>query len=266
MLIYSIITIVFLYSLVVLVFFIKQKQFIFYPLKLEKGYILAFSFPFEERFYMLEKDVRIHTILAHSSEKKGLIFYLHANTGNLNKWGNDMIPDLLALGYDVFMMDYRSYGKSTGKIDNPQILLDDVAFIYEEIKKEYPESKIHLFGKSIGASFAAYLSSIYNPHQLILETPFYSMEELASYYFPWLPVSLLKYHFSTYQYCLDIDTNMQISLFHGTSDEIIPHDSSLKLKENLENHKINLYLIPKGEHNNLPTFKSYHFRLGQLLP
>lgn len=264
-LIFGFIIISIMYGLLILVFFLKQEHFIFYPLKLEKGHVFEFSFPFDERVFTPEKGVRLHCILAHSIEKKGLIFYLHSNSGNLNKWGNDMIPDLLALGYDVFMMDYRSYGKSTGKISQ-EGLISDVSHVYQELTKEYPESKIHLFGKSIGASLAAYLAAHYFPYQLIMETPFYSMKELSNHYFPWLPSTLLKYRFDTHQYCLDIEHNMTITLFHGTADEIIPHDSSLKLKEKSHNQKVNLYLIPKGRHNNLPTFKSYHSRLTQILP
>lgn len=265
MLIFGFITISIIYGLLIIVFFIKQERFIFYPLTLEKGHVFEFSFPFEERVFTPEKGVRIHSILAHSTEKKGLIFYLHSNSGNLNRWGNDMIPDLLGLGYDVFMMDYRSYGKSIGKISQ-EALINDVDYVYNELIKEYPEVKIHLFGKSIGASLAAYLAAHYFPNQLIMETPFYSMKELSKYYFPWLPSFLLKYRFNTYQYCFDIQHSTPITLFHGTADEIIPHDSSLKLKEKLHNQKINLYLIPKGRHNNLPIFKSYHTRLTQILP
>lgn len=254
----------FLYIFIAIFFFFYQERFIFYPLRLESDYKFNFPFEFDEYTYEMGKTARLNCVLAYTEkERKGVILYLHSNTGNIKTCSHEVIPDLLELGYDVFVMDYRSYGKSRGKISR-QSLLYDVEFIYKEVKKKYPENQIHLFGKSLGAGLASYLASHHFPHQLIMETPFYSMRELAMHYFPWLPSFLLKYRLPTNKYCKDVEAPIPITIFHGTSDEIIPHDSSLKIKERVH-HKINLYLIPKGRHNNLNSFKSYHYRLNQIL-
>ncbi len=255
---------IFLYVVIASLFLIFQNRFIFHSVALAPDHTFHFPFEFDEYTYETGKMAKINCILAYTEkERKGVILYLHSNTGNLQICSCDVVPDFLELGYDVFVMDYRSFGKSTGKLSK-QALLYDTEFVYKELKKKYPENQIHIFGKSLGAGLAAYLASHHFPYQLIMETPFFSMKELALHYFPWLPSFLLKYRLPTNEYCKDVESSIPITIFHGTSDDVIPHDSSLKIKEKVP-HKINLYLIPKGQHNNLNTFKSYHFRLNQIL-
>ncbi|MCP4521553.1 MAG: alpha/beta hydrolase [Cytophagales bacterium] len=251
-------------SIIGVLFFIIQDRYIFYPVRLKANYQFNFSFEFEERNYSPSIGVVLNSVLIKTPLKsKGVIFYLHGNAGNIQKWGSDVGEDFLNLGYDVFMYDYRSYGKSKG-VRTSNSLMRDAMFMYDNLKEHYSENNIHVYGKSLGAGLAAYVSSKAYPYQLIMETPFYSMRDLSKQYFSWFPTFLLKYEIPTYYFCQEIETSIPISIFHGTSDKVISHDSSLKIKERVS-HKINLFLIPRARHNNLNSFNSYHYRLKQVL-
>ncbi len=53
----------------------------------------------------------------YGEKPKGVIYFLHENSGDLSSWG-DVAPHFLDNNYDVFMIDYPGFGKSTGKIRN----------------------------------------------------------------------------------------------------------------------------------------------------
>ena len=110
---------------------------------------------------------------------------------------------------------------------------------------------------------ATYLASNNNPKQLILETPFYSLTDVAKYRFSLFPTKkLLKYDFPSYKYVQDIKCS--ISIFHGTDDGVIPYESSRKLFESMKQDDKMFYTIENGEHNNLIEFESYKKQIKKI--
>ena len=59
------------------------------------------------------------------------------------------------------------------------------------------------------------------------------------------------------------EVKVPVYMFHGTEDETVPYDSSVRLEKLSEN--IVLYTIQDGSHNNLNTFHEYHERLDDIL-
>ena len=70
----------------------------------------------------LRDGLILSAILFHADSSKGVIFYLHGNTGNLEKWGK-LAAVYTRLHYDILMFDYRGYGKSEGIIKNEKTIL-----------------------------------------------------------------------------------------------------------------------------------------------
>ena len=107
------------------------------------------------------------------------------------------------------------------------------------------------------------MASKNNPKQLILETPYYSIADVAKNRFPLFPVKkLLKYKFPTYQYIQTI--KCPITIFHGTDDALVPYSSGQKLTQfNLNN--LDFITIQDGKHNNLIEFETYHDNISKLL-
>lgn len=95
--------------------YVFQEKIIFFPEKLPADYVFQFEEDFEEFKIKADDDKLINALLFKADSAKGLIFYLHGNTGSLKSWGYSA-STYTAFGYDVIMLDYRGYGKSEGSI------------------------------------------------------------------------------------------------------------------------------------------------------
>ena len=153
------------------------------------------------------------------------------------------------------MYDYRGYGKSTGKRTKKKMLADSEE-IYAHLLKDWKEEKIILYGRSMGSSFASYLAGRRKPAQLILESPFYSVADIgrrAGWIYPMN--GILKFNFKDYE---SLKTAIcPITIIHGIEDEIVPHDSGMKLYNSLDSAKAKFVPVKKGKHNDLSDFEAY---------
>ncbi len=244
-----------------LLYFLQEKM-LFFPTVLEQDYVFEFSKPFEELFLKTDNDVVINAIHFKTENPKGVILYFHGNAGDLSRWGW-IAEYFVERQYDVLIMDYRTYGKSTGKLSEPA-LYNDARYCYDYLKARYAEKDITLYGRSLGTGIAAYLASQSEPNQLILETPYYSITDVAKTRFPVLPVeTLLKYKLPTHQYLEEV--SCPITILHGTDDVVVPISSAEKLLK-LHKENLNFISIDGGEHNNLIEFEAYHRTINKVLP
>jgi alpha-beta hydrolase superfamily lysophospholipase len=257
---------IFLFILIVYIvicglIYLLQEKLIFFPEKLRNDYQFEFYGAFEEINIGMRDGILLNGVLFRSDSSKGLIFYLHGNAGSLRGWGE--IAELYtSLNYDLFMPDYRGYGKSEGRIRTEEQFFDDMQIAYENMKQFYPEDKIIILGYSIGTGAAVKLASANHPRLLILQAPFYSLIDLKNRYFPIIPGFLLKYKFETNKYIQDC--KMPIVIFHGDKDEIIYYGSSLKLKELIkENDK--LITLHGQYHNGMSVNIQYLEELNKIL-
>lgn len=238
-----------------------QESMIFHPEVLPFQHEFQFDRPFEERNFVLDKGIVINAIHFKEPQPKGLIFYLHGNAGSLQNWG-EKAADFMDNGYDVLMWDYRSYGKSTGKIKRERMLHKDARRLYELMLKEYHEEQVIIYGASLGTGIATRLASENAPKKLLLETPYFNFYNVAKFHYPYLPNSvLLKYHLNTQKFIQKV--KCPIYLFHGTSDQTVPYENSEKLEALSPN--IKLITLENGLHNNLNTFNLYHTELREIL-
>lgn len=239
-----------------------QEKLIFRPTTLSQDFTFNFSNPFEELFLKAEDGAVINAIHFKTENPKGVILYFHGNAGDLSRWGK-ITEFFVEKNYDVFVMDYRTYGKSKGTLSE-QALYNDAQMCYNYVLERYAASEITIYGRSLGTGMATYLASNNNPKKLILETPFYSLTDVAKYRFSLFPTKkLLKYDFPSYKYVQDI--NCPILIFHGTDDGVIPYASSEKLFNSMNQKDKMFFTIENGEHNNLIEFDSYRKQIQKIL-
>jgi len=228
---------------------------------LAKNYQFDFEHQFEELDIKSTDGKLIHGLLFKADNSKGLIFYLHGNAGSLSGWG-EVAETYTNLNYDVFILDYRGYGKSEGQITGQNQLFQDNQTVYNELKKRYREDNIIVLGYSIGAGLASKLASTNNPKLLILQAPFYNMKDLVKHTFPFVPTFLLKYKFETNEYLKNC--KMPVVVFHGNKDEVIYYGSSLKLKEEFKEQDVLITLNGQG-HNGMTYNTDYITALTKIL-
>jgi fermentation-respiration switch protein FrsA (DUF1100 family) len=242
--------------------YVLQDKLIFFPEKVAADYKYPFQQPFEEVFFDTPDLSRLHALWFRQPNAKGVILYFHGNAGSLRSWGY-IAEDFLPYGYEVFIPDYRSFGKSTGHLSETA-LHQDAQLTYDYLQRHYPEQKIIIFGRSIGTGIATRLAAHNHPRQLILESPFYNFTDVAKAHYGFLPVALLlKYSFRSDEWIRQVPCPVYI--LHGTADAIVPFSSGQKLARLLPDPEA-FIPIEGGGHNDLSNFKSYQLALKRLLP
>ena len=238
-----------------------QESFLFRPTVLTQDYQYQFNHQFEELNLKTEDDATINAIHFKAKNPKGVILYFHGNAGDLSRWGT-IVEDFVNYDYDVFIMDYRTYGKSTGKLSE-KALYNDAQLCYDYVSKLFKAEDIIIYGRSLGTGIASYLASSNLCQQLILETPYYSIADVAKSRFPIFSVkTLLKYKLPTHKHLEG--TDCPITIFHGTEDYVVPYKSGKKLND-LSSKAINFITIDGGSHNNLVEFDVFHSELKKIL-
>jgi alpha-beta hydrolase superfamily lysophospholipase len=243
-----------------LLYFLQEKL-IFLPEKLSKDHRFQFDQTFEEKNIRTSDGTTLSGLLFKADSSKGLIFYLHGNGGSLRLWG-DVAKTYTDLNYDIFLLDYRGYGKSEGVISGQDQLYGDVQTAYDEMKKDYAEDKIIVLGYSIGTGPASKIASANEPRLLILQAPYYSLTDVVSRTYAIIPTFLLRYKLETNKNLRDC--KIPVVIFHGDVDEVIYYGSSLKLKDEFKTGDKLITLRGQG-HNQMTYNEDYRRGLREIL-
>lgn len=250
-----------LYVVLCGVLYFEQESLLFFLTKLPANYQFRFPSRFEERWTTASDGTRLHGLLFHAPDAKGLVFYLHGNGGDLSSWGN-VATTYTALHYDVFLLDYRGYGKSEGKITSQAQLMADVEAAYQQLLPTYPENRTVIMGYSLGTGPATWLAARHHPKLLVLQAPYFSLRDMATRLYPFVPGFLLRYPMPTNE--LIGQVSAPIVLFHGDRDEVIGHDATLRLKALLKPAD-KLVLLPGAGHNGMTDNVRYQQEILKIL-
>ena len=243
-----------------IVLYFIQDLLLFHPVALPQTHKFSFHQPFKEiNLPVQNRNLNIIQFIT-GSNRKGIVLYFHGNRRNVERYAQ-FVPAFTKNGYEVWMLDYPGFGKSTGKLTE-EAMYGDAFLLYQKAIKETEAVDLVIYGKSLGTGVASNLASKNKCKQLILETPYYSLPSVAKAKFPIYPANyLIKYSFPNYEFLKRV--NAPITILHGTSDEIIPFKQAEKLKK--ENPQIKLIPITGGKHNNLAQHKKFQTILDSLL-
>lgn len=259
---YILLLILGIYIAISLLLFFLQDYFIFKPEKLPKDFHFHYDNQEIEEYNIDTRDgAIINGLRFKTKDPKGVVFYLKGNSKSIKGWGKFAV-DFTRHGYDVIMVDYRGFGKSTGK-RTQKAVKRDLQVIYNKIKENVAEKYIILYGRSLGSGFATKLASMNQPRMLILDAPYYSLSKVAKRYLPFMPLSvMIKFPMPTYKWLQYVQCPVHI--IHGTDDKLIPFKTSVKLSK-IKPKLTTLHSIIGGGHKNLNTFESYHKILEEMI-
>ena len=205
------------------------------------------DYQYDEVFFESEPGVRLRGLFAHPNQQllqatsggkpRGTIVHAHGNAGNSENH-LAVTAFLVRSGYQVLVFDYRGYGRSTGAISRKGSLRDTLAAIdYVESRDDVDESKIFLFGQSLGAAVGI-VAAAQKPDLkgLILESSFTTYREVAyqalTLVRPLVPLApfaalLINHGLDPIDYIGQISS--PILFIHGENDALIPLSMTQRL-------------------------------------
>ena len=178
--------------------------------------------PYEDVFFEAEDGVALHGWWVPKVGAPVLVWF-HGNAGNIShRLENIKLLHNLA-GVQVFIFDYREYGRSQGRISREGTFMDAAAaYRYVAETRGIAGADIVLFGRSLGTALATGLAIQQPCRGLILESAFTNSSDmakmLAPFLFDWRPKV-------PYDNLGKIDqVKVPVLIVHGSDDEIIPVD------------------------------------------
>ena len=248
------------YLMVCLLLYFFQEKMIFPASKLNANHTFIFDVPFEEVNLKSSSDAIINGIHFKSQNPKGAILFFHGNRGSIDRWGKGA-NFYLENGFDIFYVDYRGYGKSTGKISSEEQLIQDAQLSYDYLTSLFAEEQIIISGTSIGTGIATKLAAANHPKKLILHAPYSNLKKLLCQKTLIIPSFLMKYEFNTMAAMSKI--KCPIHIFHGNADRVIPLQHSLELENNIQN--IDLTILDGMGHKNFLGNSVYLSKMREIL-
>jgi len=176
---------------------------------------------------------------------------LHGNGGNISVRLDQYKAIRDRYEASLVAIDYRGYGKSEGTPSEQGFYADALA-AYELTQQLHPNSKIIVFGRSMGGAVAARLASVVAPDALILEASISSMREIVRERAPWTHYSPVRFmvrsRFETTSYVAN--SSVPKLIFHGDSDRTVSYHHSQRIFAAASEPK-QLEIIPNGDHDGL---------------
>jgi fermentation-respiration switch protein FrsA (DUF1100 family) len=124
-------------------------------------------------------------------EGRRALLYFHGNAGNASHRLERARILVESLGLDVALVDYRGYGRSTGRPSEEGLYADGEAIWQAAAARGFAPERIVLFGESLGCAVAIETAIRRRPAAVILETPFASIAAMARRYYPFIPAFLI---------------------------------------------------------------------------
>lgn len=230
-----------LYLLFCGLLFFAQDALIFHPRALGPDHSYG---SYEEEWIELSDGERLNALWLRKPAAKGVILYLHGNVGS-NGRSLYQTRSIVDLGYDLFLVDYRGFGKSTGEVDGEAAMTEDLQAVYDRLKRDYAEENIVLLGYSLGSGPASYLAANNAPKAAVLVAPYRSLLAMKNEFFWMFPDFLMKYRLDNAAHLAA--ASCPVTLLHGTADELIPFSMSQQLAA-IDPGRIKLVKLPNVSH------------------
>ena len=243
---------------------IQQPSMTFFPSATLNQTPTEWGIAYEDVFLESGDGVRLHGWYIPSPGSRQALLFFHGNGGNISHRGAS-VEIFHRLGLNVFILDYRGYGRSQGKPDEKGLYEDAMAaWRYLSNEQKFDRKDIILFGRSLGGAVAAELAARTQPGGLILESTFSSAKDVANAVFPVLSrLIVLRYDFNTLSHIRQVTS--PVLVLHSPDDEIIPLHLGDKVFQVANEPKS--FVKIRGGHNNgfLMSQPNYEQALGTFI-
>jgi fermentation-respiration switch protein FrsA (DUF1100 family) len=224
-----------------------ERTVVCFPQKGHDGRPEDFGLRARDLYFETPDRVRLHGWLFTAAPQNPYLLWCHGNAGNISH-RLENIALLLAEGINVFIFDYRGYGKSEGTVSEEGFYQDALA-AWKQLLLEGPASpsQVVLFGRSLGCAMAVDLALQVPAAGLILESGFPHLGAMARYHYPFV----ISEKFLSGRYDAQSKMprlKMPVLVVHGTNDGIVPLSLGRRLFQAAPEPKT-FYEIPGADHN-----------------
>lgn len=243
------IRIIFWTSVVLVLIFLWLRYFersnIFFPSKDTAAHPGMIGLPYEEVFFTARDGVKLNGWFVGQEGAADTILFFHGNAGNITH-RLDKLRMFRELGLNIFIFDWRGYGKSRGSPSEKGFYLDgEAALQYLTEKKNIAPGNIIAYGESIGSAVAVDLATRTDFKALITDGAFTSVDEVAKMVYPFIPSFLISFKFDSLSKIGDV--KCPVLVVHSVDDEIIPFRMGEELYNSAKPPK--KFLKLRGGHN-----------------
>jgi fermentation-respiration switch protein FrsA (DUF1100 family) len=224
-----------------------QRKMLFFP-----AAVLAYTpadvgLAYEDIHIETPDGLKLHGWMIPCPGAPATLLFFHGNGGNMG----DRVQNLKGLheiGLQVFILDYRGYGRSEGT-PSERGLYEDARAAYAHLvsREDVNPERIAIFGRSLGGAVAVDLASRVSCWRLILESTFSSAPDMASHVLPIVPLGRLMTERFDSASKMD-EVRAPLLQFHGTQDEIVPYRLGEKLHQSARQPK-EFVPLPGATHN-----------------
>ncbi len=236
-----------------------HSNLIFYPSKEFFSSPAEAGVDFEEIFIETEDSEKLHGYFLPAKNKtNNIMIYFHGNADNVSAWHEAPVEIQKHVSVNALIVDYRGYGKSTGKPTIQGVIKDAYAMYKYLIERGFKPNDISLYGRSLGGAIALELAIQEKVKSIVVQSSFSSLKDIAHDLYPMLPGLIIKNRFLNSKHLIK-KINIPILISHGSLDEVVPVSHSYKLFE-LANKPKKLLILEGAMHNDISSyFNSEYF-------
>ena len=239
------------YALAITALWWGQEGLLFHPVPLPAEHNFRQAADVHETWVAVP-GARLNALHLKLPNPDGVVFFLHGNAGNLERWfvNTDFYR---RANLDLFMLDYRGFGKSSGRIESQAQLEADVRAAWAQVAPAYAGKKRVIYGRSLGTGLAAMLAAENRSELTVLVSPYASMVQMAAEKYPWVPAAVLRYPLRTDERLPLVQG--PLLLVHGDRDTLIPIVHSERLQALVP--RARLLRVPGAAHGDIQGFPVY---------
>lgn len=251
------------YLFVVLLLMFFEESLIFFPTRFPEGDWTPPGLAFQDAEFKAADGTRLHGWYVEHEAPCAVILFCHGNGANITNRAGVLQILHDRVGASVLIFDYRGYGRSDGKPDEPGVLADArAARAWLAQREGIAETEVVLLGRSLGGAVAVDLAAADGARGLIVESTFSSIPDMAADIYPWLPVRWLV------RTRLEVagkigDYHGPLLQSHGEDDTIVPCEQGRRVFAAANEPKEFIPLPGHGHNEPLPL--SYYDKLAEFL-
>ena len=224
-----------------------EVKSIYFPTKQIEFYPKDIDLDYEEISFNTKDNVSLNGWFIPGKRPRATLIFCHGNAGNISN-RLEFIRLFNSINLNIFIFDYRGYGKSKGSPNEKGTYLDvRAAYEYVCSRDDVDKNKVIVYGESLGGAVAIDLAKDQEDLMaLITFGSFSSTKDMAKAVYPFLPIwFMVSMKYDNISKVKDIKIPKLIA--HGANDEIVPFKQGEALFKEAANPKE--FLVLRGGHN-----------------